>query len=95
VAVVAGFLLGQSTAAGAKPQPGLKAISSSAAAIALPQLSQAAPLPAIRPKPARVKAPPAQVTTVSTLVTTVSVPTVTAPPPTKKHTKPVRIGGSG
>jgi hypothetical protein len=97
VAVLAGFLLGRSTVAGAKPQPDLKAVSSSATAIALPQLSQAAPLPALRPKPAHPKAPAAAVTTAPTMITTVSVPVVKAPPPskTKLHTKPIRIGGSG
>jgi hypothetical protein len=97
--VIAGFLVGRMTAAGAKPAPGLTPFSSSMASIALPQLSPAAPLPALRPRPARVavQSRPTPASTTTPAIVTVSVPIVTAPPPSKskKHAKPVTIGGSG
>lgn len=99
VAVLAGFLLGRTTAAGAKAVPGLTPVSSSAAALALPQLSQAAPLPALRARAARTPVQSGLPPTVATTpgIVTVSVPVVTAPPPSKskKHQTPVPIGGSG
>jgi hypothetical protein len=99
LAVVAGFLIGRTTAAGAKPEPGLTAVGSASAAIALPPLSQAAPLPALRAKAAKatVRQATAPAVVTSPSIVTVSVPVVTAPPPSKatRHAKPVRIGGDG
>jgi hypothetical protein len=94
VAAVSGLLLGRATAGNGPAQPSFGPARASGAPAALPQLSQAAPLPALRPRPQRpapqkqtpVEAPPPVVRTV---VTTVQAPGK------KKPQRAVRIVGSG
>jgi hypothetical protein len=91
-AAAGGVLLGRATAGNGPVQPSFSPARASGSAVALPQLSQAAPLPALRPRPQRPAAPkqaappPPKVTTV---VTTVQAPGK------KKPQRAVRIVGSG
>lgn len=91
-AAAGGVLLGRATAGNGTAEPSFSPARASGSPVALPQLSRAAPLPALRPRPQRPAAPkqtappPPKVTTV---VTTVQAPG------RKKPQRAVRIVGSG
>lgn len=95
VAVAAGFAIGHMTAASAPPSPAFAAARTSAAALALPQLSQAAPLPALRPRGAVAKTPAKAAPAVSSPSTTVASakPAHTSKPAHKAPSH--RVVGSG